>query len=261
MKAVSSRQIDQLPGRRLQPDDTFTFRCHADIACFNRCCRNLNLFLYPYDVLRLTRHLGMTADRFIEEYADIVLRPEQFFPELVLRMAADAEHTCPFLTAGGCAVYRHRPDTCRTFPVEQGALFHPETGRAEPVFFFRPPDFCEGRHEPTTWTVPAWTRDQDAETYHRMSRRWAEIRHLFQADPWGAEGPEGARARMAFMAAYNMDRFRAFIFESSFFKRYRVKAALKKKLRTSDEALLQFGFEWIRLFVWQMPSRSIRPRR
>ena len=63
---------------------------------------------------------------------------------------------------------------------------------------------------------------------------------------------------MAFMATYNIDRFRDFVFQSSFLKRYRVKSALRKKLKTDDVALLKFGFEWVKVFVWGMQSRDIQ---
>jgi Fe-S-cluster containining protein len=261
MKVVPPQDIDQLPGRQLAPGDEFSFRCHAGVACFNRCCRNLNLFLYPYDVVRLTHRLDITSDQFIEKYIDVVLRPDQFFPEVVLRMADNAEKTCPFLTLEGCAVYPDRPDTCRTFPIEQGAIFEHRTGSAKSVFFYRPPDFCQGQYEKQSWTISTWTHDQEASQYHRMTHRWSEIRHLFQSNPWGPEGPEGPRAKMAFMAAYNMEQFREFVFGSSFFKRYRVKSTIKKKLRRSNEALLLFGFDWIKLFLWGIHSKQIRPRK
>ena len=132
------------------------------------------------------------------------------------------------------------------------------TGKSTSVYFFRPPDFCLGPQEEQQWTIRDWARDQEAERYHQMTLRWAEIRRLFQNDPWGAEGPQGAKARMAFMATYNLDRFRQFIFESSFFKRYRIKPDLKKNLRSSDKALLLFGFEWVKLFVWGIKSKQIR---
>jgi hypothetical protein len=93
-----------------------------------------------------------------------------------------------------------------------------------------------------------------------MTIRWAEIKQLFQRDPWGSEGPEGPKARMAFMAAYNIDRFREFVFASSFLNRYKLKAALVKKIRSDDAALLKLGFDWIKLFVWGVPSKQIRPR-
>jgi hypothetical protein len=65
---------------------------------------------------------------------------------------------------------------------------------------------------------------------------------------------------MAFMAAYNIDRFREFVFASSFLNRYKLKAALVKKIRRDDAALLKLGFDWIKLFIWNKPSRQIRPR-
>jgi hypothetical protein len=72
-------------------------------------------------------------------------------------------------------------------------------------------------------TLSQWADDQEAVTHNRMTARWASIKALFQKDPWGAEGLNGSKGKMAFMAAYNIDRFRDFVFQSSFLKRYRVK--------------------------------------
>ena len=93
-----------------------------------------------------------------------------------------------------------------------------------------------------------------------MTLAWSQVKALFHRSPWGAEGPEGPGAKMAFMATYNVDRFRAFVFESSFLKRYKVKSALLRKLRTDDLAMVRFGFDWVRLFVWGIPSEKIRKR-
>ena len=261
MKSIDEKKIDKLSGRRLAPDDTFNFQCHSGLKCFNQCCRNLNLFLYPYDVLRLSRCLEISTDAFIDDYVDIVLREDYYFPEVLLRMAENDERTCPFLTDGGCRVYPDRPDTCRTFPIEQGALFDAATGRSTVIHMFRPPDFCLGQHEPTQWTSKTYEQDQEAEHYHDMTMRWASIRRLFDQDPWGVEGPQGPRAKMAFMATYNLDRFREFIFGSSFLKRYKVKPALQKKLRASDKTLLLFGFDWVMHFVWGQPSKKFRVKK
>ena len=261
MKYIEKDKQDQVRGKQLEKGEAFHFQCHADLECFNLCCRNLNLFLYPYDVLRLSRNLEISTGEFIDRHVDVVLREGHYFPEVLLRMADNAEHTCLFLTEQGCSVYLDRPDTCRTFPVEQGALFNAATGRSTLVHFFRPPDFCLGRHESQEWTTDTWAQDQEAETYHVMTQQWAEIRRLFHHDPWGVEGPHGAKSKMAFMATYNLDRFREFILGSSFLKRYRVKPALAKKLRVSDKALLLFGFEWVKFFVWGKPSKQIRPKK
>ena len=93
-----------------------------------------------------------------------------------------------------------------------------------------------------------------------MSKKWSEVKQLFQKDPWGHEGPQGSRAKMAFMASYNMDAFRLFVFESSMLKRYKVKADLLKKIQKDDVELMLFGFDWIKLFVWGVQTKRIRPR-
>lgn len=260
MKYFDESDQHNIPGKPINPGDRFSFRCHSGLACFNQCCRNLNLFLYPYDVMRLRRNLGVTSDQFIEQYVDIVLRDGHHFPEVLLRMHDNPGHACCFSTAQGCRVYDDRPHTCRLFPMEQGAHLDAATGRTTPVHFFRPPDFCLGPTEEMTWSIDEYIDDQDAADYYPLTLAWAQLRRLFENDPWGLEGPQGPKAKMAFMAAFNIDRFKAFVFDSSFLKRYHVPSDRVKKMRRSDEALLKFGFEWIRFFVWGQPSKEIRMR-
>lgn len=260
MKHLDWESLEELAGRRLEKGDRFSFACHPKVECFNRCCRNLNLFLYPYDVVRLKNHLGISSDRFLETYVDVVLRPESHFPEVLLRMAENEAGTCPFLTDAGCSVYPDRPDTCRTFPVEQGVLFDEKTGKSERIYLFRPPDFCMGQHESRTWTVESWAEDQEAAMHNEMTLAWAGVRRRFRQDPWGGEGPQGPRAKMAFMAAYNIDLFREFVFRSSFLKRYKMKPDLQRKCRGSDTELLKLGFEWIVFYLWGVPPTRFRPK-
>jgi hypothetical protein len=94
-----------------------------------------------------------------------------------------------------------------------------------------------------------------------MTERWAEVKRLFQQNPWGASGMDGSHGKMAFMAAYNIDSFRKFVFNSSFLKRYKVKTALLKKIEGDDVQLMLFAFSWIRLFVWGIKSKKIMVRR
>ena len=260
MKTIDADDIDRLPGIKLESDDTFCFRCYPGIACFNRCCRNLNLYLYPYDVIRLKKRLDISSDTFLDRHTDIILRDIDYFPEVLLRMSDNTEKTCPFLTESGCSVYPDRPDTCRTFPVEQGILFHAETQKTELVHFYRPPDFCLGQYEKKTWTTQSWVKDQDAILYNKMTVRWAELKRLFQTNPWGTQGPQGPKAKMAFMATYNMDRFRDFLFNSTFLKRYKVKSAILKTIKKDDTKLMIFGFEWVKFTIWKIPTKYFRLR-
>lgn len=258
MKAIDPKEIDRLPGTRIGKGGRFSFHCHEALSCFNQCCRNLNLFLYPYDIIRLSKALGLTADDFLERFVDVVMRDSNHFPDVLLRMAENEERTCPFLTDANCSVYPDRPGTCRTFPVETGMLYDAHTRKSHPVHFYRPPDFCLGRHEKRSWTVDAWSRDQGGQLYNRMTKRWAELKRLFQADPWGGEGPEGRKGKMAFMATYNMTRFREFVFGSTFLLRYRVGAQQLKRMRDDDRELLEFGFDWVAFFLWGIKSKRFR---
>jgi Fe-S-cluster containining protein len=261
LKKIDVDNLEALSGQLLREGETFSFRCHPALACFNRCCRNLNLFLYPYDVIRLKNRLGLSSDQFLEKHVHVVLRETNYFPEVLLKLSENAEKTCPFLSTSGCTVYTDRPDTCRTFPVEQGLYYSAERKTPREISLFRPPDFCLGQHEDALWTVESWLEDQQAGVYHRMTVKWSKVKGLFQSNPWGAEGPRGRKAKMAFMAAYNVDRFRAFLFESSFLERYRLDRRVLKAIRADEVALMEFGLEWLKLVVWGIRSRHIRLRR
>ncbi len=52
---------------RMGLDNCFKFSCHRDIPCFNKCCGNVNIFLTPYDVLRMKNRLKMESGEFLEK--------------------------------------------------------------------------------------------------------------------------------------------------------------------------------------------------
>jgi uncharacterized protein len=256
MKNVDIKNLDELSGEKLSENSTFSFQCYPGISCFNKCCRNLNLFLYPYDVIRLKSNLKISSDDFLEKHVDIVLRPGSFFPDVLLRMDEDREMVCPFSSDSGCLVYQDRPDTCRTFPMERGMIVDPMKKEDRLIYYFKPPDFCQGRYESRLWTPKSWEKDQETEKYLKITAQWGKIKGLFQNNPWGNEGAEGKKAKMAFMATYNIDGFRNFVFNSSFLKRYKLKPTIVKKIKNNDTELLKLGFEWVNFFVWNIPSEK-----
>jgi hypothetical protein len=65
---------------------------------------------------------------------------------------------------------------------------------------------------------------------------------------------------MTFMAAYNVDRFREFVFGSSFLKRFKLRPELLAKIRKDDTQLMLLGFDWIKLFLWGIKSQKIKKR-
>jgi hypothetical protein len=257
LKYIETDELTNLRGKILSETDRFSFKCHAGLTCFNQCCRNLNLYLYPYDIIRLKKKLGISSDRFIEAYTDIVTRPGRHYPDVLLRMADNAEKTCIFLTPSGCGVYTDRPHTCRAYPFEQGVYYDVLRNKSRLVHFFRPPEFCEGPRESRICTLKSWETEQEASFYNTMTAQWADVMRLFQNDPWGGQGPVGRQGKMAFMAAYNMDAFREFVLASSFLQRYSIKPDLRLKIKSDDLALLKLGMAWIKLFLFGVHSGEI----
>jgi hypothetical protein len=51
--------------------------------------------------------------------------------------------------------------------------------------------------------------------------------------------------QMFFMVSYNLDKFRDFVFESSFLERYPVDAQTQEKLKNDEVELLRFGVRWL----------------
>ena len=49
----------------------FAFRCHPGVSCFTVCCQNVDLDLYPYDIIRLKRALQIDSEAFVRTYTDL----------------------------------------------------------------------------------------------------------------------------------------------------------------------------------------------
>ena len=101
----------------LSPNEKFTFACSGEVPCFNECCKDLNQFLTPYDILRLKNHLGMKSDLFLKKYTFQQIGPETGLPIISLKSDTVSELKCPFVTQSGCSVYENRPSSCRTYPL------------------------------------------------------------------------------------------------------------------------------------------------
>ena len=59
---------------------------------------------------------------------------------------------------------------------------------------------------------------------------------------------------MFFMVSYNLDAFRAFLFESRFFQRFRLPDKLRGRLEKDDMTLMTFGFDWLKFSLFGLPT-------
>ena len=155
---VTLSLYQQLDQAGLAPDSRFTFHCHADLPCFNQCCRTPTIILSPYDLLRLKQALGISSGALRERYTRQEIEPNANLPLLFVDVHRSPEGGCPFLGAQGCTVYPHRPAACRLFPLTMGSRLTP--AGVEDHYFCRRLDYCRGFDGGVEWTVADWLANQ-----------------------------------------------------------------------------------------------------
>jgi Fe-S-cluster containining protein len=239
---------------RMTLDDRFTFHCGSDWGCFTACCRDVSIVLTPYDVLRLRRALRMDSTEFLEQYTLPMFSPEQKFPVLILRMDPETKK-CPFVSDRGCNVYAHRPWACRMYPLGVAKPKNP-TPSDQPFYFVLHEDLCQGHGLGETRSVREWIADQGIEEYEMMG---ASFQDFALHDSW-SRGPAltEQQAEMFYMACYDLDRFRRFVFETRFLKMFEIDEAKVEALRSDDEELLEFAILWLRFSLFYEKTMKIR---
>ncbi len=244
---------------RLGPDDTFRFGCHPGVSCFNTCCSDVNIFLSPYDVLRLTKRLGMSSTEFLEEHTLLPVQKDMTTPVVLLKMNEEEEgNPCPFLTEEGCGVYTDRPWPCRMYPVGLATSRDTPDGMpGERFYFLLQEEGCLGFSEAKEWTIKEWMDDQEVAEYDKWGEAYKELSIHEFFEKGGIMPPE--KMEMFFNATYDLDKFRTFVFGSSLLDRFDVDEDFIHEMKESDEALLRFGFLFIRFFVFGEPTMKVKP--
>ncbi len=235
---------------RLGPDDAFEFSCRPGISCFNKCCGDVNIFLSPYDVLRMKRRLGITSGEFLDKYTIIPVQKDMKTPVVMLRMNEDEAKTCPMLTEEGCGIYADRPWPCRMYPLGLASQKEtPDGWRGERFYFLLKEEGCQGYdEEPKGWTVREWLDNQGLDEYDEWGEQYKELAlHKFFEDG-GTLAPE--KMHMFFLSCYDLDKFREFVFESTLLRRFDVDEDFAEEMRYSDEALLRFSIQWLRFSLF-----------
>ena len=233
----------------IPPDGQFRFACSPTVECFNECCRNLNQFLYPYDIIRLKKRLGLSSSEFLERYTTQHVGPESGLPVVALK-AADAERlTCPFVAPTGCRVYPDRPASCRTYPLARAISRNRKSGQVTEHFMLLKEPHCLGFNAPKSQTAKQWIEDQQIEIYCHFNDQLLEIIGLKnQLRP----GPLDPKSRQLFYEAlYDLDRFRTRILENKLLDQIEVDPQKSADAETDDTALLEIGMAYVKQVVFK----------
>ena len=235
---------------------TFRFRCYQEIACFTACCADLNLVLTPYDVLRLKNRLGMSSADFLDRYTEPCVKQQGRFPLLRLKMNQDPERRCPFVVKEGCEVYDDRPGACRIYPLGRAASKVGGGRETRTRLFLVSEPHCLGLQEDKTWTIEEWIESEALNEYIDLNDQWLEI--TTSRKSLGRRADVLRKIQMFTMASYNLDRFKAFVFESRFLDLFEVDPDLRERLRHDDPALLGFAMDWLKFSLFGEQTMKLK---
>ena len=241
---------------RLTKDSEFRFSCFRNISCFNKCCSDVNIFLTPYDVIRLKNNLKITSMEFLDKYTFLPIDENQNHPVIMLRLNQDEVKSCPLVGPDGCTVYEDRPWSCRMFPLGVASPKEINGSHEEDFYFIIEEPVCKGYYEPTKWTVREWLHDQKVEEYDEMGKLFKEISlHDYFSKGKKLTPPQ---LEMFYTVCYNIDKFREFVFDSTFLKRFEIEDEVIEKIKTNDEELLKFGFQWLKYCLFGEKTMKVK---
>lgn len=234
----------EMGGRRLAPGERFCFACGPELECFNSCCRDKRLPLWPYDVLRLRRALELPSAQVLAHYAELEFDPRSGWPALRLRL--DQEGRCPLLGPRGCRVYAHRPSACRIYPL---AWAQAPEGRE--VFLRQQTKGCLGWNQKREHTVESWVADQELAPYLEANRGLLGL--WFHPGRRGRLELNPAQTHAVIAALYNLDVFRRMLEDPATLEGTGIPDRRLEQAREDDEALLLLGRDWLALRLFGEP--------
>ena len=231
-------------------DEKFRFSCHSGLPCYNSCCRDLNIFLTPYDVLRIRKGMGLSSEEFLQKYTTTLLADDGI-PLVVLKMTEDQTKTCPFVSPEGCTIYPDRPWSCRMYPVFP-------LSSEEVEFLIEQKGSCLGYAQEQEWTIREWKTHQDIDIYDSMNQTYKDITHhdFFQK----GNKLDSGRAKLLYQACYDLDWFKRFIFNTKFFDKYYVEQDIIDRMEKDDHELLLFSYRWVKFAIFSEDTLRLRDK-
>jgi len=230
---------------RLTEEDVFQFACGQNAPCFTECCADVNIALTPYDVLRMRKRLGISSGEFLDRYTIVPFSKDQKFPVVLLKMRDDERKSCHFVGDEGCEIYDNRPWACRMYPV---GVASPGAEEEEKFYFILREEDCRGHEQGQSWTIASWMKDQGVVEYDVLGEEFKEI----ALNPFFQKGGTltPAQMDMLFMVLYDLDKFRRFVFETTFLDKFDLTQTEIEAAEGDDVELLRLGFRWLKFCLF-----------
>lgn len=228
----------------LSADSTIKFRCYKGISCYNACCKQADITLTPYDIIRLKKRFEMSSGEFLKQHTVPFEMDADKVPGV--KMKTTDEGACLFMNEEGCSVYEDRPTSCRYYPLGHLALRHKDTSEDEAHYVLIEESHCKGHLEDREIQIRDYLAEQDVAMYKEMNREWLQLILKKKSGGPSVGKPPESSLQLYFMACFDMDRFRRFVMSDAFKKSYDLPETTYEVLQQDDIALMKFGFQLMR---------------
>ncbi len=154
---------------------------------------------------------------------------------------------------------RRRFISQQVFPGNQAVLHGdlPRVTTMETEFFLPADHFCQGFSAGREQTIEQWLDSQEIGPYQSMNEAYKDITlHEYLLHKEVKLTVE--ESKLFYFTCYNLDKFRRFLFESTFFDRFDVPGETIARVASSDEHLLDFSYKWIRFSLFHDPIFRIK---
>ena len=234
-------------------ESVIQFDCHKNVSCFNTCCRNIDIVLTPYDILRLKRRLELDSREFVGRYTTPYPMDFHDLPGLKINVKPGTTE-CVFLSQEGCTVYEDRPAACRYYALGSMGVRKKDESEVEEIFFIVKEDHCRGHEEPRHQTVAEYRYDQGVEVYDDMNREWRDIVLKKRSSGPTVGRPTDRSMQLFDMCSYDIDSFREFIQTPGFREVYDLEDDEFAKLKKDEDFLLNFAMRFLKQVLFGIPT-------
>jgi len=233
------------------------FRCRKGIACWNKCCSNIDISLTPYDILRLKRRLGITSTEFLALYTVPYEMEKDGIAGVKLKPVEEGT-ACQFMRDEGCSVYEDRPTACRYYPVALLSMRKQGEATDTDSYALVKEPHCLGHEEPRSLSIADYRKEQGLDAYDELGRGWRQLVLKKKSSGPTVGKPSKRSLQLFFMACYDVDRFAEFVKSDSFNDLFELGDEEKQKIYGDDEQMMLFGFRFLRQVLFGEDSIPLR---
>lgn len=248
------KQNPENPGSPVVPrtfdeNKVIQFQCSKGIACWNKCCSNIDISLTPYDILRLKNRFDMVSGLFLQKYTVPYEMDKNSIAGVKLRPVENGT-ACQFMTPEGCSVYEDRPTACRYYPIALLSMRKQDEYVDSEAYALVQEEHCLGHNEPREITVGDYRKEQGLADYDALARGWRQLILKKQSSGPTIGAPSKRSLELFFMVCYDLDRFSSFVASDGFNELYDVGAEEMKKILSDDTELMLFGFRFLKQVLY-----------